>query len=331
MKSSNKVERFDYSKYESKDPWNHDVLQNYEFWGFHPKHGRLRIDTKRYKKACEKVGINDFLPSELFQPRNTVYFVPLKVKKYDYKINLIRDNIHSLQEDWEREFKPILGRITSPDDVEEKSRMSRLSMMGSAEDYDDICLESKMDGFRRIVGYERALNLFICMFLQKIVTEIDRFTLNFMVECGYKGTDFSFENFLKFSDNLYGSQSINVFKSLKEYDSYTLIHKINNFLKHNSRESYKSLYYLYPKNVKSLKNKTANIEYKNGMYAGDWIILEKDYIDNLFSKLIVFFEDYCKMYLHEDISNSRWNYDEYFYNAKKEMEYPEHYLGLDGF
>lgn len=64
-----------------------------------------------------------------------------------------------------------------------------------------------------------------------------------------------------------------------------MLHKINNFLKHNSIDSYKTLKKMYPNNVASAENKTANIEYENGMFAADWIILKPNYIDEIFGKI----------------------------------------------
>lgn len=66
MKSTHKVERFDYSKYESNPSWDSDSLKEYEFWGVHPKSGRIHIDTKRYAKVCEMIGIKDFMPEGMF-------------------------------------------------------------------------------------------------------------------------------------------------------------------------------------------------------------------------------------------------------------------------
>ena len=94
MKSKHKVIKFDYSKYESeKYKSSHDIYEEYEFWGFHKKSGRLHIDTKRYKKACESVGIKDFMPTGLFDQRDTPYYEPSKVTKYDYKVNLFSTQV----------------------------------------------------------------------------------------------------------------------------------------------------------------------------------------------------------------------------------------------
>ena len=328
MKSSKKVERFDYTKYESKYAWDHELLKQYEFWGFHPKKGRLHIDTKRYKKACESVGITEFLPEGLFGPRNTVYFTPSRVHRNDYKVNIFRDLIRELQRQWEYEYKPVFAKIKTPGETFDNYRTGAMMYTSNVDDLDEIEVEARMAAFRRESVYYKVLNELYCMFLQKITTEIDRFTLIFMMECGYKGTDFSFENFLVFTEKIVGSPCLEMFKKIEGYNCYSLLHKINNFLKHNSRESYKALAYTFPKNVRSINNGNADREYENGMFAGDWIVLKDGYLDKVFSKLIRFFENYCEIVLKENLEESKWNYDDYFYDAQKEMRYPESYFGL---
>lgn len=328
MKSKRKVVRFDYSKYESENAWDHDILKQYEFWGFHPKGGRLHIDTKRYKKACESVGITDFLPSGLFQQRNSVYYEPARIKRYDYKINIFRDLFDNLRNDWQREYKPLLSKVTTPEQVEDAYRTNALMYTGDADDYVDICGEAKMEGWKRGPKYYQVIQSLYCQFIQKIATEVDRYTLIVMVECGWKGTDFNMKSFTSFSDGLLKQKDKTKISTLSKYNAYNLLHKLNNFLKHNSIESYKTLLKLYPNNVASIENGKAKAPYENGMFAGDWIIVKPNYIDDLLGKLIQFFEDYCRVYLNEDIEESKWNYDEYFYNAYNQMRYPERYLGL---
>ena len=115
---------------------------------------------------------------------------------------------------------------------------------------------------------------------------------------------------------------------LKKYNSYNLLHKVNNFLKHNTLESYNTLKRFYPENVRSVEKGTSKQEYENGMFAGDWIVLKENYIDSLLDKLIQFFEDYCVQFLKENLENAKWNYADYFYNAINEMRYPHEYFGL---
>lgn len=124
MCSTKKENKFDYSKYNGATIWDHELLKQYEFWGFHPKKGRLHIDTKRYKKACESVGITDFLPEGLFQPRNTTYFIPAKIHRDDYKVNIFRDLISDLKREWEEEYKPVFSKIKTPRETYDNYRIN---------------------------------------------------------------------------------------------------------------------------------------------------------------------------------------------------------------
>ena len=328
MKSKRKVVRFDYSKYESDNPWDYELLKHYEFWGFHPKSGRLHIDTKRYKKACESVGITDFLPSELFEQRNTVYYEPSKIKRYDYKVNIFRDLLGELKKDWHEEYKPLLDKVTTPEQVEDSYRTNALMYTSDSDDYMDICADAKLEAWKRGSKYRHVIQSLYCQFIQKIATEVDRYTLIVMVECGWKGTDFGFGNFRSFSDGLLKQKDKTKINTLSKYNAYNLLHKLNNFLKHNSVESYKTLVRLYPSNVASIENGKAKTTYENGMFAGDWIIVKPNYIDDLLDKLVLFFEDYCRVYLGENVEKSKWDYDNYFYEAYNQMKHPDVYLGF---
>lgn len=329
MKSKRKVVRFDYSKYESKKyNCDYDQLENYEFWGFHPKHGRLHIDTKRYAKACKIVGINDFLPEGLFEQRSTVYYVPMKIHRYDYKINIFRDLLNELKDDWKYEYKPLLKKVITPKEVEEKNRLDSLMYTSYSDDYDEIAIEAAMAGIRRTQKYTHVIQSLYCQFIQKICAEVDRFTLIFMKETGSNVNDFSIDKFFSFSDGLLATKEKIKIENLSEYNAYNMLHKINNFLKHNSIMSYNKLKFNYPKNVASVENGTAKKPYENGMFAGDWIIVKENYIDDLLDKLIIFFEDYCRVYLKEDIEKSKWDYDDYFYTAFKQMKRPLNYFGI---
>lgn len=122
MKSTHKVERFDYSKVEAQQ----DAILLYQYWGLHPKSGRIHIDTKRYKRTCEKIGIMDFMPEGMFANRQTPYFVPSKVRRYDYAINIFVDLINGLRRDWNEEYKPVLSKIKTPKEVAESIRLNEM-------------------------------------------------------------------------------------------------------------------------------------------------------------------------------------------------------------
>lgn len=161
-----------------------------------------------------------------------------------------------------------------------------------------------------------------CAFISKLSTEIDRITLVVLTELGYESKDFNFNSFVKFSDGLQNDKQGKRIYELNEYNAYNLLHKLNNFLKHNSIRAYEDLRKCYPKCVTYSKNCLTSTKYQNGMFAGDWIIIDDGYIDNLFDKLIEFFKDYCSEYLKEDVSRAEWDYDDYFrsvYNRIKDL------------
>jgi hypothetical protein len=324
MSAIKKTNRYDYSRFTDTKQFDIKTLGEFQFWGLHPKNGRLRIDTKRYKKMCHWIGINDFLPKKLFSNRNSVYFLPKRIKRYDYKVNLFRDEINKLIFDWENEFKPIFKFVKSPNEVEKQVWNNEL-LYGSSDDYNEIMINSRMAGFSRLSSFSKVINSIYHQFILKITIEIDRITLKVLSELGYKDSDFSFTKFTKFAKQLNNKVD---FKSLQKYNAYNLLHKVANFLKHNSRESYESLKKFYPNNVFRIENGTSKTNFENGMYAGDWIVLKDDYIDDVLKKIMIFFEEFSKSYLNEDIEDSYWNYDEYFKYAVKKMKNVNIYYGI---
>ena len=200
--------------------------------------------------------------------------------------------------------------------------------MSSSEDIDLVEENALFASLRRESKYNNIIQSLYCSFISKLSTEIDRYTFIVMCQLGYKGRDYDFQSFLKFSDGLQKNGEGIKISDLKKYNAYNLLHKINNFLKHNSVAAYNALKRFYPENVKSISNGTADIEYENGMFAGDWIILKEDYIDGLLKKLVTFFEGYSLNFLLEDPKESQWNYEEYFLNAVHELSNPYQYFGI---
>ena len=314
MKSTHKVERFDYSKIESRD--------DMRYFGIHPKSGRIRIDTKRYRKILEEEGITEFLPEELFENRRTPYFIPTAHKRSDYKFNIFKDLINDFRNEWEEEYRPLFRYIKSPTDIFNTARTNGIMVTSCADDIDEIECEAHISAFRRKRKYEHVIQSLYCAFISKLSTEIDRITLVVIMELGYKSNDYDFNSFVKFSDGLQSNKKGKRIQDLKRYNAYNLLHKINNFLKHNTVKSYNDLKKWYPNSVASIENGLTNVKYQNGMFAGNWIILKEGYIDGLFDELIEFFKDYCSEYLKEDVSRAEWDYDDYFrsvYNRIKDL------------
>lgn len=312
------IKKFDYSKVESRE--------DYEYWGMHPKKGRLHIDTKRYKKICEKEGMTDFMPEGLFQNRNTHYFIPAKKSRYDYKFNLFRDLILDLKHDWHHEYKKVFNAIRTPKETYQDARLGMIAYTSSVDELDEIEIEAMMIAWERDKKYNEILTSLYFQFIQKVASEITRYMLIVCNELGYKSNDFSIDSFFKFSDGLIKDKGEPKINRFRKYNTFNMLNKINNFLKHNSIRAYESLKRSYPNNV-ILTDSKGN-KYENGMYAGNWIKIKPNYIDNLFDKLIIFFEDYCRIILKENIEESDWNYDDYFKEAFKLFKYPQVYFGF---
>ncbi len=306
------------SKLESKRSLNFSDPTRYEFWGIHKKEGRLSIDVKRYKEACNEIGSKNFLPEGLLTQKSPCY-IPSKVKRHEYRINIFRDFLKELKEDWLNEFKPLLGELQSPKQAEDAYYLNSIATTSCSDDYDDIRAEAIMEGIRRRSKYVKVIKALYCQFVQKIAVEVERCILLVMVKSGFNNKRFTFANFESFTNKLVKEKKKPKMKSLQGYGSLYLLHEIHIFLKHNTENAYEKLKKHYPNNVASMENRTAATKYENGMFAGDWIIVEENYIDDLFDNLIRFFEKYCETYFEESRERSSWDYDEYFEKGIQEM------------
>lgn len=328
MKSNIKVDRFDYSKYESEPTWSSPSLHEYEFWGLHNINDRIHIDIQRYESACNSVGITEFIPEGLLKQDKTDLFIPAKKHRDDYIVNIFDDLLDDFERDWNDEYKPIFEMIKTPKEVYDNVRLGELAYTSDPDDLDEIEVDAMFSSIRRSSKYAQVIQSLYCQFISKLATETDRIILIAMCRLGYKGTDYDFNSFAKFTDGLAGDRKGAKISSLDKYNAFNMLHKINNFLKHNTISSYMDLKRYYPDNVASLDKGTASIKYENGMYAGDWIIVKDGYIDDLIKKLRKFFRSYCETFVKENVSEAKWNYDDYFIDAFNEMEYPQSYFGL---
>ena len=312
---SKRTSKFDYSKIESQE----SPRDSWQYFGILPKCGHIRIDTKRLKKIAERDGtIQELNPAIFSKKRNAVYLIPSRVKRYDYGINLIRDHLAGLQEEWLQEYKPLLKMILSPKQVFEQERLNLISTACYSDDLDEIEVDAMLAGIRREFQYTHIIKSLYCQFIQKIACEIDRYTLQLMSRMGYRGKDFDFKEFKKFSARLKTNINKRELCSLMFWKDYDALHKINNFLKHNSIQAYSYLKKDYPEYLIQSKR-----EYKNGEFAADWIKLPNSYIDDTLNKLISFFEDYCSTFLGENILEADWDYEDYFkdfFNKVKSLD-----------
>ncbi len=328
MKRNNKVIRYDYSRFD-RDKFDGDYYFEYEFWGIHPKHGRIHIDTKRYKYIINHIfGKTEFTPDDLFKLRKTPYYTPTKIHRNDYLINVFADYLNELKNDWEQEYKILFSAIKTPSQVKEDYRSNAIMFTSNVDDLDEIEVDSLLEGIKRENKYNKIIKSLYCQMIVKICTEVNRILVNALKEVGYKRPDFSFSNFESFSDGKYGKKCGVAIQDLKEFDCYNKLNKICNFLKHNTKRAYDDLKKFYPSSVASIENKKTETPYENGYFAGDYIIFEKNYIDNLFTKLMKFFEDYCSIYLKENTKRAYWDYDDFFKDAYNKLKRPSQYLGI---
>lgn len=328
MKSKIIADSFDYSKYEAEPSWSSSTLQEYEFWGIHKIGDRIHIDIQRYLDACKSVGITDFIPEGLLEQDRSVLFIPDKKHRDDYVVNIFNDLLNVFEKDWNTEYKPIFHLIKTPQAVYNDTRLSELAYTSNADDFDEIEINAMLSSFRRQFKYNHVIQSLYCQFITKLATETDRIMLIAMCKLGYKRSDYDFKSFAKFTDGLVGDRKGVKISHLDKYNEYNMLHKINNFLKHNTISSYMDLKRYYPDNVRSIENGTANVKYENGMFAGDWIIVKEGYIDDLIKKLRRFFKDYCNTFVKENINDAKWNYDDYFLDAYNKMRYPSEYFGI---
>lgn len=227
----------------------------------------------------------------------------------DGGLSKLADALFCLEADWREEYKPLLKKIWSATDEYERVRLASLSTTTCSDDFDEIEVDATIAAVRRENKRRKIVRDFHCQFIIRICVEVDRQTLLFMKRLGYSKDVFSVRQFVTFSQGLRGEGNPALFKSLRSYDAYDLLHLANNFLKHNSRHAYDVLYERYRKNVLPPAGVDAKIRYESGMYAGDWLVFEEGYIDGLFAKLIVFFEDYGRVFLKTNQCDGRVDSD----------------------
>ena len=116
MKKKSKVIGKDYDKLE-KD----NLCYRIDYYGLIAKDGRIKIDTKRYKKFFA-------IPDSKIENRHSVYYLPTKQHRSDYKCNWFRDLLAGYKQLWFREYKSFIDSIKTPKQVEDNARLSYLGI-----------------------------------------------------------------------------------------------------------------------------------------------------------------------------------------------------------
>ena len=303
-------EIFDYSKVDHND---------YAYYGFHLKNGRYHIDTKRLKK----LHYESAFPIGLFSAsRNTRYFIPKHKKENEWAIGALRTKLNELARDWNLEYKEVIKRIETPKDVFQHERLEGISYTSSKDDYDEIDFNALLSGIKREKKYYQVIKSIYFQYIQKIFIEYFRTLLIVIKDRGYEDKeDFTYQKLCFYVQDAFHVTSIkaNPLFKLPHYKYFDLLNKVDNFLKHNTRSAYMQLEnnpYEKDEELKTflssyvISEKDAGCKYESGMYAGNWLKIESDFIENIIIYLHAFSAEFCNLLYEENEDESFWNSDE---------------------
>lgn len=290
MKKSSKTIRKDYTKLENE-------YDNRGHYGLFIKSGRVKLDTKRYKKFFK-------LPDNKIEHRKSVYYTPSRIRKYDYLSNIFSDKLLQLKRLWINEFSKAIDIIKKPKQVEDDVRT--VNLMDGVLDYDEANMSGMLANIRRQKPYKFVIKSIYAQFFQQMMAEINALSLRVMVSQGYKSEDFSKKAFDIF---IQGKQKSNQIQ-FPDFDNYYIFDRaylVWNFLKHNSQRSYDELKRKYPEMIYDPNN-----NYKNGDLALTVLKIDERYILDCLDNLHKFFDEVCERGFDENIKDAKWDYDGYF-------------------
>lgn len=290
MKKSSKTIRKDYTKLENE-------YDNRGHYGLFIKSGRVKLDTKRYKKFFK-------LPDNKIEHRKSVYYTPSRIRKYDYLSNIFSDKLLQLKRLWINEFSKAIDIIKTPKQVEEDVRT--VNLMDGVLDYDEANMSGMLANIRRQKPYKFVIKSIYAQFFQQMMAEINALSLRVMVSQGYKSEDFSKKAFDIF---IQGKQKSNQIQ-FPDFDNYYIFDRaylVWNFLKHNSLRSYDELKRKYPEMIYDPNN-----NYKNGDLALTVLKIDERYILDCLDNLHKFFDEVCERGFDENVKDAKWDYDDYF-------------------
>lgn len=290
MKKSSKTIRKDYTKLENE-------YDNRGHYGLFIKSGRVKLDTKRYKKFFK-------LPDNKIEHRKSVYYTPSRIRKYDYLSNIFSDKLLQLKRLWINEFSKAIDIIKTPKQVEDDVRT--VNLMDGVLDYDEANMSGMLANIRRQKPYKFVIKSIYAQFFQQMMAEINALSLRVMVSQGYKSEDFSKKAFDIF---IQGKQKSNQIQ-FPDFDNYYIFDRaylVWNFLKHNSLSSYDELKRKYPEMIYDPNN-----NYKNGDLSLTVLKIDERYILDCLDNLHKFFDEVCERGFDENIKDAKWDYDDYF-------------------
>ena len=290
MKKNSKVVRKDYSLLEH-------CVDRREYYGLFIKNGKVKIDTKRYKKFFK-------LPDEKIEHRKTVYYTPSRIYREDYSCNVFKDALQELKELWYKEFSNAIKNINTPKDVENNVRNSYL--MDGVLDYEEASVKGLVESFKREKSYQFVIKSIYAQFYQQMMATVDALSLKVIASHGYNSKDFYRKSFDVYIQGKQKGQAV----SFLDYDNYAIYDRaymVWNFIKHNSIKSYDELKEKYPEMINDPKNL-----YKNGDIAIYFLNLDESFILDCLDNMHKFFDEVCERGFGENIEDARWDYAQYF-------------------
>ena len=275
-----------------------------EYYGVFTKDGRVKVDTKRYRKFMN-------LPDTKIEHRQTVYYQPSRIHRSDYYCNRFRDTLQELKNLWLNEFSLAIKAIKTPKQVEDDVRIGYLQ--NGVYEYDEASTIGVFEGMKRIEKYKFVIKSIYAQFFHQMMSQIDALCLRICVANGYREKDFSKEKFDVYIQGLQKQNAID-FPNFNNYAIYDKAYRVWNFLKHNSLKAYNQLKKYYPEMVYDPNN-----NYRNGDPAISVLKINEKYIIYCLDNLHLFFDEVCERGFKENIKDADWDYDDYFLNEANDF------------
>ena len=269
----------------------------FDYYGIILRDNRVKVDTKRYKKFFN-------LPDNKIEHRKTVYYIPSKQHRNEYKCNWFRDLFVEYKKLWFSEYKSFIDSIKTPKQVESDARVANLA--DGVLDYDEANVKAMISGFKRQAEYKMIIKSLYAQFFHQLMSSVDALCLRMLTACGYKEEDYTKKQFDIFIQGLQGEDA-KPFREYKNYPLYDRAFTVWNFLKHNSLRSYRILKQWYPKMVWDPEE-----QYQNGQSALTVTKLDEKFIIECLDNMHLFFDELCERTFKENVEDAQWDYDDYF-------------------
>lgn len=292
MKRNSKAIGKNYDKLEKENQYD-----KIDYYGLIAKNGRIKVDTKRYKKFFA-------IPNNKIENRHSVYYLPTRIHRLDYKCNWFRDLLVWYKQLWNDEYKNFISSIKTPKQIEDSARIEYLS--DGILEYDEANEKAFMAGLKRISNYKIIIKSLYAQFFHLLMSNIDALCLKMLTSCGYKEDDYTKMQFDNYMQKLQGDNPI-AFRQYENYQLYDRAFTVWNFLKHNSLKAYKNLKSRYPNMIWD-----PGENYQNGESALFVVKLDEKFILDCINNLHLFFDELCEKSLGENADDAQWDYDDYF-------------------